>query len=148
MLKKINYDEILIYKQTILKLLEQNCLINMKVDNVNEYVKSKMKDLLLFSQNDSALFYGAFHDVELIGILWAYKLTDSVFHLSHLVIDEKFRNQGVGRELLKMLEANLPSGNIIELWTTASNISAIKFYKRMGFEVARLKMEKKVDDKD
>ena len=57
--------------------------------------------------------------------------------LNYLAVDPKFRNQGLGRKLVKLAEDKLKNLGCpkINLLVRVSNIDVREFYKKLGFEM-------------
>lgn len=54
-------------------------------------------------------------------------------YLSRLHVDERYRNNGIGRKLLKAAALYFPHIEKFYLNTLSSNKNAISFYKHVGF---------------
>jgi len=68
-------------------------------------------------------------------------------YINNLYVAPSYRNQGMGRELLRQSDDFFRSREIlnIRLTVTQSNAQAIALYRRNGFDVTRWEMEKKLD---
>ncbi len=68
-------------------------------------------------------------------------------YVNNLYVSPSYRNQGMGRELLRQSDDFFRSREIvnIRLTVTQSNADAIALYRRNGFAVTRWEMEKKLD---
>jgi len=68
--------------------------------------------------------------------------------ITALVVDERFRKHGVGRELLRYAEqaARREGAARVELTTAESRTEAHEFYRRCGFEQASLRFVKRLGD--
>lgn len=68
--------------------------------------------------------------------------------ITALVVDERFRKHGVGRELLRYAEVASRRENAarLELTTAASRTEAHAFYRRCGFEQSSLRFVKPLCD--
>ncbi|WP_261511212.1 GNAT family N-acetyltransferase [Chryseobacterium paludis] len=80
--------------------------------------------------------FGAYEEDELVGWLIAeFREWNNSYYIENILIDEKFRGQDIGKQLLK--KANREARNlkcrIVELETQNTNYPAIKFYQRAGF---------------
>jgi len=90
---------------------------------------------------DQGLSLGSFADGELVGIAiaektaWNRSLTVWEFH-----IDPGFRGQGLGRRLMNALaEIALQAGcRVMVCETQNTNVPAIRFYRKLGFEVGAI----------
>lgn len=72
-----------------------------------------------------------------------YAMPRNFYQVQEIAVDEKFKRQGVGRELFEYMKKNaLERGlNKIELDVWSFNESAIEFYEAMGFRETRIWME-------
>ncbi|MCJ8155268.1 GNAT family N-acetyltransferase [Chryseobacterium sp. SSA4.19] len=80
--------------------------------------------------------FGAFHEGELIG--WAicdFRASNHSLFIETILVNEPFRNQNVGRMLIKAVnrEARELNCRIVELETQNTNYPAIRFYLKCGF---------------
>ncbi|AYZ13318.1 GNAT family N-acetyltransferase [Chryseobacterium arthrosphaerae] len=85
--------------------------------------------------------FGAFVNNELAGwIICEHRTWNNSFYIENILIDEKHRRQGIGIMLIKnaIKEARKLNCRVIELETQNTNYPAIKFYRRMGFNVTGL----------
>ena len=86
-------------------------------------------------------------DGEVAGYIW-FKLVESavgVFgRLEHLFVDKRFRNSGIGKELMLAAEEYLRDKGLkkVKLSVTSTNETAISLYKKIGYAVKRHVMEK------
>lgn len=149
-IKKIDRQKLVKYKNDILRLLAENYSINLGNHmNVTEVAEKKYEELIGFEADGSAILYGAFKDNVMLGFMWAY--VRGVFgqdriHLEHIIVDKTARRQGVGKKLLEKLneEALEKKIDIIELFTTLNNKNAVSFYENNEYEKVRVLMEKRV----
>lgn len=65
------------------------------------------------------------------------------YHVQEIAVDQKYRRQGVARELFEFMKADAEKKKLdkIELDVWTFNESAIEFYEAMGFEKTRIWME-------
>jgi ribosomal protein S18 acetylase RimI-like enzyme len=54
--------------------------------------------------------------------------------IHHLFVAPEFQHQGVGSRLTDLAKASAPH---LQLWVFQTNVPAIRFYKRHGFQVTR-----------
>lgn len=82
--------------------------------------------------------FGAFDDNELQGwIVCDYRTWNNSLYIENILINEKYRRQGLGIMLIKnaIKEARKLNCRVIELETQNTNYPAIQFYRRMGFNI-------------
>lgn len=85
--------------------------------------------------------FGAFVGDELAGwIIGEHRTWNNSFYIENILIDEKYRRQGIGIMLIKsaIKEARRLNCRVIELETQNTNYPAIQFYRRMGFNITGL----------
>lgn len=82
--------------------------------------------------------FGAFAGNELQGwIICEHRTWNNSFYIENILINEKYRRQGIGIMLIKsaIKEARKLNCRVIELETQNTNYPAIQFYRRMGFNI-------------
>ncbi len=73
------------------------------------------------------------------GILMVFKNID-FYELELLYVDEKYRNKGIGTQLLDYFIQNIVKGEQdVFLEVAVNNEVAINFYKKFGFEVINVR---------
>ena len=72
-----------------------------------------------------------------------YGMARSFYHVQEIAVDENYRRQGVGKELLEFMIADAKKRNLskIELDVWKFNDSAMEFYQAVGFRETRRWME-------
>ena len=72
-----------------------------------------------------------------------YGMARSFYHVQEIAVDENYRRQGVGKELLEFMVADAKKRNLskIELDVWKFNDSAMEFYQAVGFRETRRWME-------
>lgn len=109
-------------------------------------------NMLLYTLDESAKIYGAFNTMknkqnQLIGFIGFYKIEKEKLHINYFFIEEKYRQNGIGKMLINKVYDYAKKNNIneIELNVYVKNLSAIKFYELQGFEgEERIKLCKKI----
>ena len=115
--------------------------------------KEKLKNRIA---NENNIFYVAmnennkiiaFVDRNIPNDEWWYK--DSVAYLNHICVDEKYRNRGVGKMLLKQFEKTTyeKGAKYVRLLAFCQNDLAISFYKNNGFVEYSTYYNKKLSQK-
>ncbi|SIQ80586.1 MULTISPECIES: GNAT family N-acetyltransferase [unclassified Chryseobacterium] len=85
--------------------------------------------------------FGAYVDGEIAGwIICEQRIWNNSFYIENILINEKYRRQGIGIMLIKsaIKEARKLNSRVIELETQNTNYPAIQFYRRMGFNITGL----------
>jgi len=79
-----------------------------------------------------------------IGFLWV-QVKDSKAFIYDFLIKEEFRGKGYGKQALAAMDERLKSMNVasVALHVFGDNITAQELYKKMGFEVTGIHMQKK-----
>lgn len=114
-----------------------------------------MQNLKSFIENSSAIVGGHIIDNELASFIWCYERSfggTKRLHISYFIVDEKYRGQGLSKDLLKFSQEEARKLNIqlIDLNVEPDNETAIKVYKKSGFNTEKLQlvMEINKDDKN
>ena len=82
---------------------------------------------------------GIYQDGCLAGFYWIEE-REKILHLHGLILDARFRGQGIGTQVLQMLIARYQDDmDAIELGVHQSNVGAIRLYQRLGFEVVAVR---------
>lgn len=88
---------------------------------------------------DNPTAYGAFEDEKLIGFVeGAIEQWNNRFRISNICIFEQTtRNSGIGTALMQTIlaEAIKTNARMVVLETQSCNENAIRFYKKMGFDI-------------
>ncbi|WP_250255818.1 GNAT family N-acetyltransferase [Chryseobacterium sp. Marseille-Q3244] len=95
-----------------------------------------IEELNTIIEKDSS--FGAFADGELQGwIICEHRTWNNSFYIENILVNEKYRRQGLGILLIKsaIKEARNLNCRVIELETQNTNYPAIQFYRRMGFNI-------------
>lgn len=87
---------------------------------------------------------GYYVDTKLVGVI-LYEDIYNRFEIDYIITDTRYRNKGIGQELLKSIIDLNPDNITLEV--REDNIPAINLYKKMGFEVVS-KREKYYGDID
>jgi ribosomal protein S18 acetylase RimI-like enzyme len=79
-----------------------------------------------------------------IGFLWVHVKDNKAFIYDFLV-HEEYRGKGYGKQALTAMDERLQSMNVasVGLHVFGDNISAQELYKKMGFEITGIHMQKK-----
>ena len=104
-------------------------------------------------QGKNSVCFVAEADGSIVGYFLAIKKEDPTYRLikiadlEHLVVDENYRNQGIGKKLMNAFISWAKSEGInkVSVNVFTDNEKGIKFYKREGFLPFESILEKKVD---
>ena len=101
-----------------------------------QYEAEEFDSKFYMDHPDRAIFF-AYLDEELAGEIRLRKNWNGYAYIDSVVVDSKFRNQGVGRVLIKQAiewaKAKGFPGLMLE--TQGNNVPACHFYERCGFEL-------------
>ena len=95
-----------------------------EINKINNYVKNNVPKLL---NNYSNIVV----DDKVVGCLLLTDKDDGTL-LDEIYLEEKYRNKGIGTNILKEVINN---NDIIYLWVYKENLHAISLYKKLGFFV-------------
>lgn len=147
-IRRITEDDIINNEMTIKNLIEENYRINFNVSgDLSELACNGYDNMLGFLRDGSAILIGAFDKENLIGFLWAYCRTimgERKIHITQIIVGSKARGSGIGKQMLQILEGIAFDIDVkkIELMATVENKRTINFYKKNGFLIKRVQMEK------
>lgn len=84
-------------------------------------------------------------DSNKIGVLWV-QVKDQKAFIFDFVIDEDFRGKGYGKQALAAMDEKLKHMNAesVELHVFGDNIAAQELYKKAGFQITGIHMNKKL----
>jgi len=95
------------------------------------FTKKFLKDAI----KRKGIYYGAFEGKNLVGAIFVDINDRPKAWLFFFDVKENYRNQGVGKKLLEVIERKLPK-DYYEIFTDCEKADklAIKFYKKHGFK--------------
>lgn len=143
--------DFIIYKNSIANLLEQNYRISFpKIDFESNYFYEKTLKMFDYYKQDKARIFLCI-DGTLCGFVWIcenFYMNEKRLHINELVVDEKYRNLGIGTKLINKVFEFAKQNKIskVDLYVTADNCNAVEFYKRKGFEIERYMMSVNMKD--
>ncbi|WP_372713988.1 ribosomal protein S18-alanine N-acetyltransferase [Ilyobacter sp.] len=94
----------------------------------NSYSRDSLFKML---GNSRYYFWGVWENENLIGYAILLDSID-IFEIMKIAVDKRYRNQGIGEELLRTISKEL--GKEIHLEVRESNQTAIRLYQKMGFK--------------
>lgn len=118
-------DRLIEYKKKIIFEYAKD-LSEEEINEINNYVNKEVKKLI----KD---YFNIIVDNKIVGSLLLTKKDDGIL-LDEIYIEEKYRNKGIGTNIIKEVISN---NNIIYLWVYKENISAISLYKKLGFNIIK-----------
>lgn len=130
---KVKYEVISAKKENINLLKEYklntifefaNSLKKEEIIKIKNYVNNSVPNLI---ENYKLILISNI----IVGCILFYKKDDGIL-LDEIFIEEKYRNNGVGTNILKTI---LKNNNIVYLWVYKLNTNAIKLYKKLGFKI-------------
>ncbi len=79
----------------------------------------------------------------MIGYLWV-EVKDGKAFIYNFLIQEEYRGKGYGKQALAAMDEKLKSMNVrsVALHVFGDNITAQELYKKMGFEITNMHMQK------
>ncbi|HCM88764.1 MULTISPECIES: N-acetyltransferase [Vagococcus] len=105
----------------------------LKRDN---YPEESMKHyvLLFFKHNPFKIF-------KLLATLSVleHQVKKNEIYIDYIVIDQHFRNLGIGSKLLNKAMTSIKEDQYLSLYVAKSNIGAIELYKKKGFKIVTTK---------
>ena len=127
------------YKLSKAKIDDINLLIKYKLSTILKYAKNLSKEELNKIKeyvNDQVAkelynYNLVLVDDKVIGCILVSDLEDGKL-LDEIYLDDKYRNKGIGSQLIKEVLVNNP---IVYLWVYKDNKEAIDLYSRLGFLV-------------
>ena len=116
------------------------------IDQVNSLIETLDYKLEEKSFDNDFLKILVYDDYVIKGVLIYEDLLDNLT-IDYIVVNEEFRNNGIATSLLKEMEIRHESAQNITLEVRESNITAINFYKKNGFnEITKRKHYYKNED--
>lgn len=101
-------------------------LSNKELDEINTYVKDNVPNQI----NNYKLIN---IDGNIVGCIFVENKDNGVI-IDELYIEEKYRNNGIGTDLINNVISN---NNIVYLWVYKLNVKAIRLYKRLGIKIIK-----------
>ncbi|HAY32732.1 MAG TPA: GNAT family N-acetyltransferase [Ignavibacteria bacterium] len=115
----------------------RECIALKVRDDQERFVATNINGLALAYAHKEMEPRGIYADETMVGFLmYARDPDDGVLYINRLMIDEKFQNNGYGEKATNILLAELDNGEneFIDILHKPDNYSAIKIYRRLGFE--------------
>ncbi len=79
-----------------------------------------------------------------VGFIWV-EIKDGKAFIYDFVVEEEYRGKGYGKQSLAAMDEKLQSMNVktVSLHVFGDNVTAQELYKKMGFEITGIHMQKK-----
>ena len=138
------------YRKEIARLYFENVRSNAFHEHYTyDEAYKKMDDLIGHLADNTAVVYGAFDDEELVAFIWAYVhlfREETRMYVSEIRVKEEYRKQGIGSQLLKLVEGKAKERGLaaIYLHAEASHPEALEFYKSTGYCEERIQLRKEI----
>lgn len=138
------------WRDQISELLNDSVKINFPDYYVDEdYGNNRCNQLKAYLHDGSGIVFGAIVNDKMCGWLWCHEINrvgKRKLHIAEIVVNEKFRHQGVGTQLLNNAEKYAIEQGILEvdLFVTKMNREAVSFYEKSAYVIERYLMNKKL----
>jgi ribosomal protein S18 acetylase RimI-like enzyme len=151
---KLGFDTMMITKrrrEAYNKLIKDNP--DASDDKLFELYRKEAEDYFDFSDPSARVFIVERDDGKYCGYLWmGIRSSEDIWDLEKpqwiydIVVDPKFRGNGLGKMLLQQAEEFARESNVnIGLFVDADNDSAIALYNKMGYNVKAVPVSKKLE---
>ena len=149
-IEELNAETVKQYRHEIAQFYYENmqtcsCLEHFTFDRAYE----KIGDLIDHLNTNTCIAYGAFEDGEIIGYIWAYPhpfREETRMYINEIRVKEEYRNRGIGKELMRMVEERAKELNLPALYlhAEATNPDAIRLYESIGYKKERIQLRKEI----
>lgn len=114
-----------------------------------EEAYEKMNDLIGHLRDNTAVVFGAFDDEKIVGFIWSYVhqfREENRMYVSEIRVKEEYRSRGIGKSLLKTVEAIAKERGFpaIYLHAEANNQDAQRFYVNCQYKEERIQFRKEI----
>ncbi len=107
------------------------------IDSSPKSIRSLQSYVKQANANPNTFFWGIFKNQKHIGNIKIFEINHKkkIGRLGILIGDQKYRNIGIGKEIIESIKKFLIKNNILKLWlgVEKNNIAAINSYKKSGF---------------
>lgn len=113
------------------------------------YIQKKAEQIPGLFEKNQIIFFAAMIQNQLAGFLWAYPRTfieTPRICINAIIVNEKFRGNTIGEQLMQHLESLAISMGIteIDVATAAFKQNTIEWYQRLGYVPERVQLFKKI----
>lgn len=136
-----NAIEIIEYSQDTACYIKQ-----LNYEWLNKYFSVELNDVLTLSDpkksiiDQGGFIYYAKYDGEIVGTVTLLRISDKVFELAKMAVNENFQGNGIGTLLLEhcLSEAKKMKIETLILYSNTILKAAIKLYRKYGFDEVEL----------
>lgn len=132
------------HEKELKNLLYESYLVNFKLsaDTIHLIVRDKIKELKKHVSNKNAYLFGKLTNEKLIAFVWFFEyeyLYEKRMHINQIIVDKEHRGKKISNELLQKVEefAKKQDVQVIDLYVSTSNQTAMSLYKNKGFKTSR-----------
>ena len=136
------------YRKEIAQFYYENAISCSCLDHYTyDAAYDKMGSLIDHLRDDTAVVFGAFHDEEIVGFVWAYThqfREENRMYVNEIHVKEEYRNRGIGSQLLKLVEDKATEQKLgaLYLHVEANNPTAVRVYQKCGYSIERIQLKK------
>lgn len=115
----------------------------------SEDAHKKIRDFIEHLKDHTAISYGAFEEDRLCGFIWAYPhqfREEKRMYVNEIRVKEEYRNQGIGKELLRLVEDKAKDLGLgaVYLHAEAGNKDVRRLYEACGYMKERIQLRKAI----
>ena len=149
-IKQLKLVEFEMYKNEIYRLFKENIQGHEeKILISDKYMKTKFAELESYFKSNKLIFISCEFENNIIGFLQAYErifIEEKRIYINSFIIEDKYRNYGIGNALLKKLEeiAIQRNINVLDVGTSTFKENTINFYKKNNFLPERIQLRKEI----
>ena len=126
-----------VYKRITLEDFQKNsddlykCIMELKHNDAAEADRI-IANMETYLKDGSAVIECAYVADRIVGFIWGYHIADGRVHIPYFSVLRKYRNNGIGKQLLQKLAEDTEHAGF-ELLVNKDNAKAIAFYRKNGF---------------
>ena len=149
-IEELSPDNVQQYRNEIAQFYYQNIRTCSCFEHYSfEESYEKIGDLINHLSSNTCSAYGAFEGDEIIGYIWAYLhpfREETRMYINEIRVKEEYRNRGIGKELMRMVEERAKELNLPALYlhAEATNPDAIRLYESIGYKTERIQLRKDI----
>ena len=152
-IRLLSADEAVCHRSSI-RVLMQYCMEAAFPESIPMgFYDEKLDSLDGYLRRNEGYLFAALECGQMLGFLWACQVSSlwgPKFHVLYLAVLPDYRNRGLGKGLLRAAEDQARALGIsrMELIASDSNMSALRFYHGLQYNVARSILEKRLDEEE